>query len=160
LQRPTRRIKIFVDTNVLVAGIASASGASAAVLDLCEAEVIQMVISRQVLIEGDRTFSAKLSGLVSGFRQFMRNLNPLMVEDPSKMMMDRARTMIDPKDASILAAALEAQVDFLLTLDKRHFLSQSTRSKIPIKVITPSEFLRIFERSCLEDESCRINPRG
>ena len=54
MQKPTQKIKVFIDTNVLIAGVNSVTGASATLLDLCEARVLQMVVSRQVLIETDR----------------------------------------------------------------------------------------------------------
>ncbi len=56
MKKPIQKIKVFIDTSVLIAGVASLTGASAAVLDLCEAESIQMVISRQVLVEAERNF--------------------------------------------------------------------------------------------------------
>jgi putative PIN family toxin of toxin-antitoxin system len=146
LKKPIQKIKVFIDTSVLIAGVASLTGASAAVLDLCEAESIQMVISRQVLVEADRNFSAKLPGLVNEFRQFIRNLVPLMVEDPPAAAVERAASLIDRKDAAILAAAIESKVDFLITLDKKHFLKQKVQRNIPIEICTPSDFLRIFER--------------
>ncbi len=146
MKKPIQKIKVFIDTSVLIAGVASLTGASAAVLDLCEAESIQMVISRQVLVEADRNFSAKLPGLVNEFRQFIRNLVPLMVEDPPAAAVERAAGLIDRKDAAILAAAIESKVDFLITLDKKHFLKQKVQRNIPIEICTPSDFLRIFER--------------
>jgi hypothetical protein len=63
------------------------------VLDLCEAESIQMVISRQVLVEADRNFSSKLPKLVIQFRKFIRNLAPLMVEDPRLTALERAAAL-------------------------------------------------------------------
>jgi putative PIN family toxin of toxin-antitoxin system len=146
LKKPIQKIKAFIDTSVLIAGVASLTGASAAVLDLCEAESIQMVISRQVLVEADRNFSAKLPGLVNQFRQFIRNLAPLMVEDPPAAAVERSASLIDRKDAAILAAAIESKVEFLITLDKKHFLKQKVLRNIPIQICTPSDFLRIFER--------------
>ena len=146
MKKPIQKIKVFIDTRVLIAGVASLTGASAAVLDLCEAESIQMVISRQVLVEADRNFSAKLPGLVNEFRQFIRNLVPLMVEDPPAAAVERAASLIDRKDAAILAAAIESKVEFLITLDKKHFLKQKVLRNIPIQICTPSDFLRIFER--------------
>ena len=140
------RIKVFIDTSVLIAGVASLTGASAAVLDLCEAESIQMVISRQVLVEADRNFSAKLPGLVNQFRQFIQNLAPLMVEDPPAAAVERSASLIDRKDAAILAAAIESKVEFLITLDKKHFLKHKVQRNIPVEICTPSDFLRIFER--------------
>lgn len=151
MKRPTPKIKVFIDTSVLIAGLASVTGAAATVLDLCESEIIQMVISRQVLIEADRNFSAKLPRLVDRFRQFMNNIAPLMVEDPSVSAVEKAAKIIDRKDAPILAAALESEVDFLISLDRKHFLTQRMRGKVPIKVLSPSEFLRMFERLCYKD---------
>ena len=146
MKKPTQRIKVFIDTSVLIAGVASVTGASATVLDLCEAESIQMVISRQVLVEADRNFIAKLSNLVTRFRQFIRNLAPLMVEDPPAAAVERATSLIDRKDTAILAAAIEAKVDYLITLDKKHFLKQRIQRNIPIEVCTPADFIRTFER--------------
>ena len=151
MKKPIQKIKVFIDTKVLIAGTASVTGASAAVLDLCEAESIQMVISRQVLMEADRNFSAKLPGLVGQFRQFIRNLAPLMVEDPPAAVVDRLASLIDRKDAAILAAAIDSKVDFLITLDKKHFLKQKVQRDIPVEVCTPADFLRIFERLWLQD---------
>ncbi len=145
MKKPIQKIKVFIDTSVLIAGVASLTGASAAVLDLCEAESIQMVISRQVLVEADRNFSAKLPGLVNQFRHFIRNLAPLMVEDPPAAAVERSASLIDRKDAAILAAAIESKVEFLITLDKKHFLKQKVQRNIPIEICTPSDFLRIFE---------------
>jgi predicted nucleic acid-binding protein len=56
-------IKVFIDTSVLIAGLASVTGGSATVLDLGEAGVIKLVISRQVLVEADRNVTAKISSL-------------------------------------------------------------------------------------------------
>ena len=151
MRKPTQKIKVFIDTNVLIAGVNSVTGASATILDLCEARVLQMVVSRQVLIEADRNFAAKFPQLVGRFRQFMHNLAPLMVEDPTLESMEKAATIIDRKDAPILAAAQNANVDFLITLDKRHFLNPKTRQKVMLNVVSPIEFLRSFEKLFLEE---------
>jgi putative PIN family toxin of toxin-antitoxin system len=151
LKKPTEKIKVFIDTSVLIAGLASVTGASATVLDLCEAESVQMVTSRQVLVEADRNFSLKLPNLVGQFRQFIKNLAPLMIDDPSAAAVERVTSLIDRKDAAILAAAMEAKADFLITLDKRHFLKQKVQGNVPIEVCTPADFLRIFERLWLQD---------
>lgn len=151
MRKPTQRIKVFIDTNVLIAGVHSVTGASATIPDLCEAQVLQMVVSRQVLIEADRNFTAKFPQLVGRFRQFMHHLAPLMVEDPSRESMEEATAIVDRKDAPILAAAQNANVDFLITLDKRHFLNPKTRQKIMLQVLSPIEFLRSFEKLFLQE---------
>ncbi len=151
MQRPTQKIKVFIDTNVLIAGVNSVTGASATLLDLCEAGVLQMVVSRQVLIEADRNFTAKFPQWVGRFRQFMHNLAPLMVEDPTPESIKKAAAIVDRKDAPILAAAQNANVDFLITLDKKHFLNPKTRQKMMLKVVSPIEFLQSFKKLFLEE---------
>ena len=151
MQRPTQKIKVFIDTNVLIAGVNSVAGASATLLDLCEAGVLQMVVSRQVLIEADRNFTAKFPQWVGRFRQFMHNLAPLMVEDPTPESIKKAAAIVDRKDAPILAAAQNANVDFLITLDKKHFLNPKTREKMMLKVVSPIEFLQSFKKLFLEE---------
>ena len=145
MQKPIPKIKVFVDTSVLISGLASSIGASGAILDLCEAEVIQMVISRQVVLEADRNFSAKLPRLVNRFRQFIEDLKPLMIDDPRPGSVKKAFAIVGRKDASILAAAREGKVDSLVTLDKKHLLSIRARERAGVTVVTPSEFLRVFE---------------
>lgn len=151
MQKPTQRIKVFIDTNVLIAGVSSVTGASATILDLCETRVLQMVVSRQILIEADRNFGAKFPQLVDRFRQLMHNLAPLMFEDPTVESMEKAAAIVNRKDAPILAAAQKADVDFLITLDKRHFLNPKTRQKTMLKVVSPIEFLQSFEKFFLEE---------
>jgi len=145
LQKPTPKLKVFVDTNVLISGLASSTGASGAVLDLCEAEVIQMVISQQVIVEADRNVLAKVPRLVNLFRKFIRDLKPLLIDDPRPSEVKEALAIVGQKDASILAAAVKGKVDFLVTLDKKHFLSSGARKGAKVAVVTPSEFLKIFE---------------
>ncbi|MBP1738200.1 MAG: putative toxin-antitoxin system toxin component, family [Deltaproteobacteria bacterium] len=150
MKRAGERIRVFVDTNVLIAGIASVSGASGTLLDLCEAGILQMVISRQVLIEADRNISAKLPGLVEAFRRFIRDLAPLMMEEPSQASLEKCERFVDRKDVAILAAALDAEADFLITLDKKHFLKASIPPTLGIKVLSPGEFLRSLEKTFVE----------
>lgn len=141
--KPT--VRVFIDTSVLIAGLASETGASSAVLDLCEAGVIEMSISRQVLVEADRNFSAKLPRLVEHFRRFIRELAPLMVEDPPLELVRAAAALVNLKDAPILAAAQRARADYLITLDKKHFLKAREKVQLSPPVVTPEEFLRDFE---------------
>ena len=151
MKKQVETIKVFIDTSVLIAGVAPVTEASAAVLDLCESETVQMVVSRQVLVEADRNFSAKLPNLVSQYRQFNQNLAPLLVDDPPDTAVKKAATLVGRKDAAILAAAVEEKVDYLITLDKKHFLKEKTPRDLPLEICPPADFLKIFERLWLQD---------
>jgi predicted nucleic acid-binding protein len=117
-----------------------------------------MVVSRQVLIEADRNVAAKFPQLVDRFHQFMHTLVPLMVEDPTLASMEKAATVVDRKDAPILAAAQNANVDFLIRLDKKHFLNPKMRQKVILKVVSPIECLQFFERLFLEEQLGYLGP--
>lgn len=140
----TDRWRVFLDTNVLIAGLLSRTGASAAVLDLGEAEEILIVVSRQVLVEADRTFLAKFPHLIDRYRLFIRNLAPLLVEDPTPRNVQAAAQVIELDDAPILAAAKDAAVDYLVTLNTRHFATPTVRAFFPAPIVTPAEFLAAF----------------
>jgi predicted nucleic acid-binding protein len=135
---------------VLIAGVASVAGASASVLDLGETGLIQLVISRQVLIEADRNLTAKLPKMVDRFRRYMRCLAPELEEDPAPAEIELAASMVHPKDASILAAAKKSKADYLITLDKKHFLSGKINQPGRLRIVSPGEFLRNFEQNYLD----------
>lgn len=146
-----RRWKVFLDTSALIAGILSPTGAAHEVLRSAEAGVIQATVSRQVLVEADRNLSVKVPVLLPDYRMFLKQLAPLIVEDPSVDAVEEALAVIHHKDAPILAAAMEAQVDFLVTWNTRHFHKKAVQIYANFPLLTPGEFLEAFRRSILED---------
>ena len=144
------RPRVFLDSSVILAGVGSETGASGTLLDLCEAELVVSVLSKQVVVEVDRAVSAKLPHIAEKLRHFLRHLRPIMVEDPPVEKVRQAVKRVHHKDAPILAAAAEAKVDYLITLDKKHFLRARQKQKFDPPVLTPGEFLRIFEMWCHE----------
>ncbi len=143
---PPERWRVFLDTNVLMAGLASRTGASAAILDLGEAEEILIVLSRQVLVEADRVFESKFPQLLERYRAFMKNLSPFLTQDPSASVVREAAKIISPDDAPILAAAKQERVDYLVTLNTRHFNTPAVRAFLPNAILTPAEFLTAFRK--------------
>jgi len=143
---PADRWRVFLDTNVLISGVASRSGASAAILDLGEAEEIVIVLSRQVLVEADRVFLAKFPHLVERYRAFIKNLAPLLADDPPAPAVKEAAQVIHADDAPILAAAKRETIEYLVTLNTRHFATRQVRTFLAVPIVTPAEFLEAFRR--------------
>lgn len=136
-----RKTRVFIDTSVIIAGLFSSTGASAAILDLCESEMLEMVVNKQVLTEADRNFEKRFPCLAQEFRNFLKNANPTLVADPTSEEIRTAQKLINSKDSSILAAALRENVNFLITLDN-HFLA--IKEKMVIKIVSPAEFIKKF----------------
>jgi len=141
-----RRWKVLLDTSALIAGVVSASGAAREVLRLGEARVIDLVVSRQVLTEGDRNIATKLPTILADYRMLLEHLGLQIVEDPTAQGVREAARVIHHKDAPILAAAREAGVDYLVTWNTRHFHTAPVRAFGPCAVMTPGEFLEAFRR--------------
>jgi predicted nucleic acid-binding protein len=146
-----RNWKVFIDTSALIAGILSPTGAAHEVLRLCEAGVVKALMSRQVLVEADRNISEKLPALLSEYRVFLKHLSPLIVEDPSKLAVEQACEIIHHNDAPILAAAIKASVDYLVTWNTRHFQKKAVHDYARFPILTPGEFLEEFRRALLEE---------
>ena len=138
------RWRVFLDTSVLIAGLASPTGASAAIRDLGEAEELRLVLSRQVLVEADRVLFRKFPHLIERYRLFVKNVSPELADDAPPPMIRAAKAVIDPDDAPILAAAKQAHVDYLVTLNTKHFLTPKARAFFLAPIVTPGEFLLAF----------------
>lgn len=129
----------------------SSTGAAREVLRLAEARAIQVIVSTQVPPEAERNLAAKLLSLIDDYHHLLRQLIPVVVEDPSLDAVGEAARVIQRNDAPILAAAKQASVDYLVTWNTRDFHAERTRTWAPFPVATPGEFLRAF-REALERE--------
>jgi predicted nucleic acid-binding protein len=69
-----QRPKVFLDTSALIAGIASSGGAARAVLQLAEIGLIEVIVSRQVIVEADRNIEEKLPEMLNEYRGFIELL--------------------------------------------------------------------------------------
>ena len=143
--------RVFLDSSVLVAGIISQTGASSAILDLGEAGEIIIVLSKGVLVETDRVFEKKFPGLIGEFREFIRNLAPIVTADPTAQEIREAESVIDKGDASILAAAQKVNIHYLVSLDTRHFHTPKARQYLRNPIVTPAQFLTEFRNIFEED---------
>lgn len=136
--------RIFLDANVYFAGFFSRSGASRLILDLAGRGKIRLVASRLVLREADRNLRLKSDPkLVKAFHRFLNEAMIQIVPTPLDSELTVYEALTHPKDVPILAAALRAQVDFLITLDRTHLLTPRVLShREKTKIVTPAEFIR------------------
>ncbi|MGQ9825815.1 MAG: putative toxin-antitoxin system toxin component, PIN family [Desulfotomaculales bacterium] len=132
--------KVFLDSSVIIAGLASKKGGSYEVLALAELKIIIPCISEEVVSEVFRNVQKKLPGSTAHFFALFKKL-PFKIIDPFEEDLARARKLINEKDAPILAAAMSGKVDWLLSLD-RHFLKAGLEEKAGFQLGTPKEFLQ------------------
>jgi predicted nucleic acid-binding protein len=137
------RPKLFLDSSVLFAGVASATGAARALLLLGEAQAVTIVVSEQVLVETERALARKAPNAVRAFLSAVQEANVTSAADPTPEAVAAQMGIIaDPSDVPIVVAAMEARADFLVTLDRRHFIDDprvAARSRL--RIGTPGDVL-------------------
>ena len=135
-----KQTKVFLDSSVIIAGLASKKGGSYEVLALAELKIIVPCISKEVVNEVFRNVQKKLPVSTAHFYTLFKKL-PFKIIDTANEDFARAKKIINEKDAPILAAAMSGKVDWLLSLDK-HFLEKGLEEKARFQLGTPGDFLQ------------------
>jgi predicted nucleic acid-binding protein len=133
--------RIFADSSVVIAGAFSRTGASQAVLAMAEIGLFHLVVSRQVIDECERNLRAKMPAALTAFAQLLASANLIVVGEPSSEETARWLSYIETKDAPILAAAVQANVDRLLTLNAKNF-TPKVAAISGLVIQPPSNFVR------------------
>ena len=137
-------IRAFLDANVFFAATASAQGGSALLLETAKKRLLEIVPSHLALLEAERNIRNKLPA--QALKQFHRLLQEsplLIVPASSPEEIHHYHSIINEKDAPILAAAVSSKSDFLITLDRKGFMSEKMRrASLPLKVVTPGDLFR------------------
>lgn len=122
------RPSVVLDTNVIVSAHLKEEGLERFVLDLALARKLQLFLSEEILGEYEGVLTR------AAFK-----LSPAKVAT-SLRLLEKAATMIypgkritaakDPDDNKFLECAAEAQADFLVTGNKKHFPQQWQQTRI------------------------------
>jgi predicted nucleic acid-binding protein len=117
------KAKLFLDSSALFAGIASSSGAARVLLLLGETGQITLLVSEQVIAETERAVARKIPRILPEVRQAILKSGLLILHDPpAEAVLARLDWISHAADVPILVAAVQAEVDYLVTLNRRHFL--------------------------------------
>ena len=116
-------INLCLDSSALMAGIVSAKGASRVLLLLAESDTIGVTISEQVLTETERTIARKVPKALRDLRQAILASKARIVRDPSPEDVAVHQNLIShAADVPIVLAAMQANVEYLVTLNRKHFI--------------------------------------
>lgn len=137
------RINLFLDSSALFAGIVSAAGAARVLLLLGETAHITLTISEQVVAETEQALARKLPHALADVRQAILLSQARIVRDPPMQEVQSHLDLIsDPADVPILLAAMRARVDYLVTLNRRHFIDDpQVAVRSGLRIGTPGDAL-------------------
>ena len=137
------RSDIFFDSSALIAGIVSAQGAARALLLLAEDEKILITVSEQVIAEVERNIARKAPKAVPFARELILRANLRILRDPqAEEVRQRQDWISHTADVPILVAAAKARVDYLVTLNTKHFIADpEVARRSGLRIGTPGDAL-------------------
>lgn len=137
------RTSVFLDTSALFAGIWSKQGGGRLILRLAEAGAIRLVLSSQVISEIEGAIKRKAPDLMGLLAYLLDRSEAEVIREVENKHLRTCRSLTDhPADARILAAAWTGGIEYLVTLDRKHFLGNSTLGKkVPFEMGTPGDFI-------------------
>ena len=138
-----KRLRVFIDTSALLAGLNSPYGGAGTILAACLAHDLVAVISPQVVEETERNIPLKFPLLATAWAAFLL-IPPEITRAPSLADIQRAYKILPTSDAPILASAIKARPDALITWNTRDFLRQEVTASVSFPILIPQEFLERF----------------
>ncbi|MGA3028406.1 MAG: PIN domain-containing protein [Bryobacteraceae bacterium] len=149
------RVRLFLDSNVLTAGIVSTWGLDKAVLSLCAARICRLVLAEAVRDEVEENLLIRLSGLetaeanraLDDYARLIVLLKPEVVPWPGQTEVKAGRHLIrHAADVPVLLSAIASRPDWFLTHNTKHFTPAVAR-RTSLRFATPVEFFRVLSRS-------------
>ncbi len=133
---------VFLDSNVIVSGLYSATGPPGAILREFGQGHLQVVISPLVLEEVIGVLENKLPAALPVLRTLLLSSPPIIAREPVPEEISRWAALIHAEDAPILTAAINARADYLVSGD-RHFQRIRRSADLGgLRIVTPPEFMR------------------
>ena len=135
--------KLFIDSSVLIAASISATGSARDLIISSINNKFKIVVSDLVLEETVRNLTNKAPKALPALQLFLEALNPEVVS-PSESLVIKVSKVIELKDAPIVAGAIAAKAEYLVSFDRKHLLQKNKEIKtnLKVKVVTPDEFLK------------------
>ena len=134
--------RVFLDTSALFAAVLSATGGARQLFKLGEAGVITLWVGPTVLAEMDAVLTRKSPGSKGALALLLDRAKVQIGPAPAPAMQAQAQAVVTyPPDAGVVAEALTAQVDYLVSLDRQHLVDNPRNTALPFPVGTPGDCL-------------------
>jgi len=140
------RLRIMVDANILVAGIGWPRFPYAVLQQAVKGD-FQIVLSQVIVDESRRHISRLFPERLIRFERFLVVSRYEAVPAPKQAELDRHPDLVrDPKDIHVALAAMNANVDYLVTQDKDLTAQDETTETLrqKLKILLPGTFLREY----------------
>lgn len=136
-------MRYVLNTNIIVAGLRSPSGASAALIEQALRGAFTPLLSVALALEYEAVCNAPAQRIVSGLNE--AEVNTIItalcsVSEPVALQFLWRPLLRDPADEMVLETAINGFADALVTFNRRDFGDAATR--FGIELLRPQEALR------------------
>jgi predicted nucleic acid-binding protein len=147
--RAPGKLRLFIDSSVFLAAAFSATGPANALMIEgarrgCALLVSELVLeeTRRNLLKASGTRAVAIFELLTGLSELQRAARP------SRAQVLRIAKLVNIKDAPIVAAAVRARADYLVSHDKE-LLGQSAeiQASFGVPVVSPGDILHLVRDS-------------
>ena len=133
-------MKLFLDANILFTAAYSEQGISRTLFRLAEAGLCSLFTSAYAADEARRNLTVKAPATVPAIEKLLKQVS--LVHEPSHATVTRMTKLpLVEKDAPIMAAAVEAGADVLVTGDRRDFGHLYGKTVQGVLVLNPVDAL-------------------
>ena len=144
------RLRLFLDANVLTAGMVSSWGLDKAALSLCAARVCRLVLAAVVrdeveenlLVHAQRLVPPAAEQLIGDCHRLIQLTAPQIVSYPDLELVRKSWDLVRHEaGVPVILSALAAQPDWVLTHNVRHFTPR-VAERTGLRIATPLEFFQ------------------
>ncbi len=135
-----KKLRVFIDTSALLAGLNSPYGAAGTILAACFAHDLTAIVSPQIIEEAERNIPVKFPHLATSWAAFLL-IPPEITRKPLLGDVRRAYKLLPTSDAPILASAIEVKPDAFITWNTRDFLRKEVVASVSFPILIPQQFL-------------------
>lgn len=149
---------LFLDASALFAAIFSETGGARMLLKLGEGGLIDLVVSHQVLAEVEGALRRKAPAALGHMALLLNRARCRTMPNPpqDKVAPWLAHILYAP-DAAVFAAAVIAQADYFVTLDRQHLLGNSAlEAASPLPIGTPGDALAWLRGTFIPDGGANL----
>jgi predicted nucleic acid-binding protein len=156
--------RCFIDSSVFYSAIYSNRGYAHELFRLALQSKVILVISQDVLTETRRNLARKAGERAVFFLERIVAETPCEFIEPTKREVWAVSSYVVEKDAHVAAAAKKAEVDLLVTLDRKHLLGNVALAEyLQIPIVEPEEAVRYIQagetkRKIFEEKYGQIKP--
>ncbi|MBI4602167.1 MAG: PIN domain-containing protein [Planctomycetes bacterium] len=153
-----RKLRLFLDSNVLTGGMVARWGLDRAVLALCAARICRLVLAEAVraeveenlLLHAAKLTSAEADELLEDYVRLIDLSRPEVVPWPDRALVLSSRRLIAHQaDVPILVSATRARPDWLLTHNTKHFTPR-VAARTGLRIGSPADFFQQLSQGIAE----------